>query len=349
MNHAVFDCKQCGYSQAVDPVHIGTVFSCPTCAAVVMVTALEPPPAQEQTGYTPQQAAAEAEYAAQQAQAAQQQAVQPDARHEQQPEQQTQDQSQLAAQQAYHAAQQAQQYVQQEAEQAATQAAEAGYAEQAAEAAQAYAQHPAYSPQQSAPQYAAPSQEHQAQQPQYAAPQQQGFDPAMVAYQTGAVNSPVGVSVAHSHFGGGVVEPVAQPFESPGDPPLNVPMPDSRRSGSIFGNVLLFAVLYILFMAPYLLPYLKSFGIADLSLLESGSVLSPFTLKLVCSACLIIIALFRGLAIGKGWLLIFPVIAGVISFMPGLDLPSFVVPALHALTLALGVLMSPKRSRRLSF
>ena len=176
--------------------------------------------------------------------------------------------------------------------------------------------------------------------------QQPGFDPAMVAYQTGAVNSPVGVSVAPY---GNITDVSGQPYDSAMDHPLNVPIPDSRRTGSVFGNVLLFAVLYILFMTPYLLPYLKNFGLTDLTLLESGSVMSPFTLKLVCSTCLIIIALFRGIAIGKTWLFVFPVIAGVVAFIPGLGLPSFVSPALHALTLALGVLMSPRRTRKLTF
>lgn len=384
MNQAVFNCTHCGYSQAVDPVYIGTVFSCPTCSAVVMVTAVgapdsgQAPPPPQQTApqespaadHQPQQAAYQVQQTAPQAQQqaaqAQQQTAQTQQQSAQEASRQAQQHSEQIAQQAQLAAQQAQQQAQQHAEQyiqqtayAAQQAGQAGaaqaqatangYAQQANDAATAYAQDYAYAEQ------ANPAQEQaayieqggQALQPQNAAPPQQpGFDPAMVAYQTGAVNSPVGVPVAPS---GPVGDTYNQPFENAMEHPLNVPVPDSRRSGSVFGNVLLFAILYILFMTPYLLPYLKSFGLTDLSLLESGSVMSPFTLKLVCSACLIIIALFRGIAIGKAWLFAFPVVAGVVSFMPNLGLPLFIPPAFHALTLALGVLLSPRRTRKLTF
>lgn len=352
MNQAVFDCKQCGYTQAVDPVHIGTVFSCPTCSAVVMVTAVAPPEP-EQPPQVSQQAAAQANATIQAPQAAQytaqqtQQAAQYAAQQAQQAQQTAENATQQDQQALQQTAQQTQQHIQHghnqnqmAAQQAAQATANVNYGEQTAEAAP-YAQNAAY-----AGHHDVSAQQHYS---QHMPPQQQGFDPAMVAYQTGAVNSPVGVSVAQSHITGGTVEPVAQPFESPGTPPLNVPVPDARRGGSVFGNVLLFAILYILFMAPYLLPYLKNFGITDLSLLESGSVMSPFVLLLVCSTCLVIIALFRGLAIGKAWLFIFPVLAGAISFMPSLNLPSFSAPTLHVLTLALGVLFSPRRSRRLTF
>lgn len=407
MSHAVFDCKHCGYTQPVDPVHIGSVFSCPTCSAVVMVTPAQTPGAgnpvtqgqqearqvveqtqqavqqtqqavqqtqqtMQQTHQAVRQAAYEAQMAAQQqAQQAQQQ-IQQQAQAAQQRVLQAQQQAQQRVQeQAGHVQQQAAQYVEQQGYQAAQQVYRQGgqAAEQVAAAAAQYADAPAhgtYAVQDvNADPYAqyaantaqagyAQAQTLQAAQAHNAAPaRQSGFDPAMVAYQTGAVSSPVGVPVASSKVSGRLPDP--SPSSTPGfDPlaaehPLNVPTPDSRRTGSVFANVLLFAVLYILFMTPYLLPYLKLFGVTDLTLLESGAVMSPFTLRLVCSICLVVIALFRGLAIYKAWLFVLPVIAGILDFLPALGLPSFTAPALHTLTLALGVLLSPRRSRRLSF
>lgn len=128
-----------------------------------------------------------------------------------------------------------------------------------------------------------------------------------------------------------------------------VPQPEARRKkGSVFGNVLVFAILYILFMAPYLLPYLESYNINGLSVLTSGSILSPFMMRAICSGALIITALLRGFAIDKFWLFLFPACATALDFIPNLGLPSFTPTVLHALTLALGVLMGPKKARKLS-
>ena len=405
MTLAVFDCKNCGYTQPVDAVHIGTVFSCPTCSAVVMVTAVEPSapePAAEPMQYAEtqqaavqtQQAAQEAAYLAQQQRQAQnhqqaqqyaQQAAQEAAylaqQQSQAQDQQAQQYAQQAAQEAAYLAQQqsqaqdqqtqqyAQQYAQQAAQEAAYLAQQQGQAQdqQTQQYAQQAAPQPQYTQQQYEQAYMAAQQEAQQPAMEYAdyasttwtaeqdsavqdpAPARQaGFDPAMVAYQTGAVSSPIGVPVASSQAGGAEVAP--QPYEGqPKGHSLNVPVPDLRRTSSLFSNVLLFAVLYIFFMAPYLIPYLKSLNIMDISLFESGSIMSPFTLKLVCSVCLVIIALFRGLATNNTWLFALPVVAGALTFIPALPLPSFVAPALHVVTLALGVLLSPRPTRRLIF
>ena len=361
MTLAVFDCKNCGYTQPVDAVHIGTVFSCPTCSAVVMVTAVEPSapePAAEPVQYAEtqqavmqaQQAAHEAAYLAQQA--AHEAAYLAQQQSQAQNHQQAQQYAQQAAQEAAYLAQQQSQTQDQQAQQYAQQAApQPQYTqqqyEQAYMAAQQEAQQPAM---EYADDYASTTwtaeQDSAVQDP--APARQAGFDPAMVAYQTGAVSSPIGVPVASSQAGGAEVAP--QPYEGqPKGHSRNVPVPDLRRTSSLFSNVLIFAVMYIFFMAPYLIPYLKSLNIMDISLFESGSVMSPFTLKLVCSVCLVIIALFRGLATNNTWLFVFPVVAGALTFIPALPLPSFLAPALHVVTLALGVLLSPRPTRRLIF
>ena len=348
MTLAVFDCKNCGYSQPVDAVHIGTVFSCPTCSAVVMVTAVEPS--------APELAAEPMQYAETRQEAqqpAQQEAVQPQPEvqqavvQQQQAQQAAQEAAYVAQQQSQAQDQQAQQYAQQAAQQ--TQYTQQQY-EQAYMAAQQEAQQEAQQPAMEYTDYASTTwTEEQDSGVQDPAPARQaGFDPAMVAYQTGAVSSPIGVPVASSQADGAEVAP--QPYEAqPKGHSRKVPVPDLRRTGSLFNNVLLFAVLYIFFMAPYLIPYFKSLNIMDISLFESGSVMSPFTLKLVCSVCLVIIALFRGLATNNIWLFALPVIAGALAFIPAFPVPSFVAPALHVATLALGVLLSPRPRRRLIF
>ena len=396
MTLAVFDCKNCGYSQPVDAVHIGTVFSCPTCSAVVMVTAIEPSapePATEPVQYaeTQQEAQQPEQQAAVQAQSAAQEAAYL-AQQQSQQEQQAQQYAQQAAQEADYLAgqpsqdQQAQQYAQQAAQEAEYLAEQPSqdqqaqqYAQQAAQEADYLAEQPSQDQQaqQYAQQAAAQTQYTQqpyeqgymaAQQPatEYAdyasttwtseqdsgvqdpAPARQaGFDPAMVAYQTGAVSSPIGVPVASSQADGAEVAP--QPYESqPKGHSRKVPVPELRRTSSLFSNVLFFAVLYIFFMSPYLMPYLKALNIMDISLFEPGSVMSPSTLKRVCSVCLVIIALFRGLSINITWLFALPVIAGALAFIP-ISLPSFVAAILHVATLALGVLLSPRPKRRLIF
>jgi Membrane protein involved in colicin uptake len=387
MTLAVFDCKNCGYTQPVDAVHIGTVFSCPTCSAVVMVTAVEPSapePAAEPVQYAEtqqavmqaQQAAHEAAYLAQQAAheaaylAQQQSQAQNHQQAQQYAQQAAQEAAYLAQQQSQTQDQQAQQYAQQAAQEAAYLAQQQSQTQdqQAQQYAQQAAPQPQYTQQQYEQAYMAAQQEAQQPAMEYAddyasttwtaeqdsavqdpAPARQaGFDPAMVAYQTGAVSSPIGVPVASSQAGGAEVAP--QPYEGqPKGHSRNVPVPDLRRTSSLFSNVLIFAVMYIFFMAPYLIPYLKSLNIMDISLFESGSVMSPFTLKLVCSVCLVIIALFRGLATNNTWLFVFPVVAGALTFIPALPLPSFLAPALHVVTLALGVLLSPRPTRRLIF
>jgi hypothetical protein len=53
MSNALFACEKCGYSQALDPVYVGSVFSCPTCGNVVTVTPGLPEPAAQPVAPAP--------------------------------------------------------------------------------------------------------------------------------------------------------------------------------------------------------------------------------------------------------------------------------------------------------
>ncbi|GEM_PF-1070727 len=108
-----------------------------------------------------------------------------------------------------------------------------------------------------------------------------------------------------------------------------------------FGNVLTFAVLYVLFLIPtYVLPWAGSNSLmfaAATSEFE-GQIPPAFWGHLGALGVLVLLAFSRGRLIGKSWLAVLPVIAGLFDLMPGLSMVPFVPTAFHVVTLILGVM-----------
>ena len=104
-----------------------------------------------------------------------------------------------------------------------------------------------------------------------------------------------------------------------------------EKLSKIFGNTVIFVVIYIVFMIPtYLLPYLgsNSFVLG----------LSPFFWPhLISLIVLVTVTWFRGSNIDKKWLVIFPILALVFDLVPGLSSVPFVPSVMHLLAIILGV------------
>jgi len=108
-----------------------------------------------------------------------------------------------------------------------------------------------------------------------------------------------------------------------------------------FGNVLTFAVLYVLFLIPtYVLPWAGSNSLmfAAASSEFEGQIPPAFWGHLGALGVLVLLAFCRGRLIGKAWLPVLPVIAGLFDLMPGLSMVPFVPTAFHVVTLVLGVM-----------
>ncbi len=108
------------------------------------------------------------------------------------------------------------------------------------------------------------------------------------------------------------------------------------------GNILVFVTLYILFMIPtYLLPYLGSNSIVTGVLAADGVVNPTLWLHLGALVALVFVAWFRGLALGKGWLVTFPILAGIFDFIPILNWLPLVPTVFHLVTIIVGVTSQP--------
>jgi predicted RNA-binding Zn-ribbon protein involved in translation (DUF1610 family) len=219
MSNAVFACEKCGYSQAIDPVHIGSVFSCPTCGNVVEVTPGPPDP-------VPQPAPA--------------------------PGPQTQ---------------------------------QAGPGAQGAQAMQA------------------------------------AMQAAMAAQAGGARPGMAGPAMSMQAMAGGA----------------GAAKPSTLRA--IFGNVIVFVLLYLLFMAPaFFLPSLGANPFGNLqAILADPNTLKIFAASVGCNVALVIIGLLRGIAVDSAWYVIFPLLAGALAYVPGLDFVPFMNVIPHAISLIIGV------------
>ena len=97
-------------------------------------------------------------------------------------------------------------------------------------------------------------------------------------------------------------------------------------------SIPVFVILYLVLMIPtYLLPYLNFFSIL---MLDSAG---PWWLHLLCLVLLSIITWFRGKAIEKTWLLIFPILAMVFDLLPFMNFIPLVPTVMHILAIVLGV------------
>ena len=111
-------------------------------------------------------------------------------------------------------------------------------------------------------------------------------------------------------------------------------------------NVLFFVVAYIIFMLPtYLLPYLGSnSAVAQGAAMAAGAsaLQIPFILHLISLLILCYLSKLRGDAIGKSWLLAFPVIGLLFDMVPFLSAIPLVPTIMHTLAIVLGVIGSQK-------
>ncbi len=111
----------------------------------------------------------------------------------------------------------------------------------------------------------------------------------------------------------------------------------------ILNHTVVFVSFYLAFMIPtYLLPYVGSnSAVLNAAGASSGLGMNPaFWLHLLSLLVLLALAWFRGGNIDKKWLLIFPVIALVFDFVPGLSSIPLVPTVMHILTLILGVIIT---------
>lgn len=119
----------------------------------------------------------------------------------------------------------------------------------------------------------------------------------------------------------------------------------------VLGNPVAFVLLYILFMLPtYYLPYVGSNSAVIGALGQAGAAASDahplaginpaFWLHLGSLMVLVALAWFRGGAIGKTWLIIFPILAAIFDLAPGVNLIPLVPTVMHLLAIILGVAAS---------
>ncbi len=108
----------------------------------------------------------------------------------------------------------------------------------------------------------------------------------------------------------------------------------------IFGNSVVFVLLYILFMLPtYYLPYLGSnSAVLNTAGMAVDAGMNPaFWLHLGALIVLMVVIWFRSVLIDKKWLVIFPVLATVFDLVPGLSLIPLVPTAMHLCAMIIGV------------
>jgi len=107
------------------------------------------------------------------------------------------------------------------------------------------------------------------------------------------------------------------------------------------GNAPVFVIVYIIFMLPtYFLPYVGSnslilHGIDAAAKTQLLNV--PFWLHLGSMLILGFLTWARGAYVSKGWLIIFPILAMVFDFVPGLSSIPLIPTVMHLLTIILGV------------
>lgn len=107
------------------------------------------------------------------------------------------------------------------------------------------------------------------------------------------------------------------------------------------GNAPVFVIAYIVFMLPtYFLPYAGSNSsiLHGLDAAQGTSNLNfPFWLHMGAMLVLCFLCWVRGAYVGKAWLIIFPILAVVFDFVPGLSAIPLVPTVMHLLAIILGV------------
>lgn len=105
------------------------------------------------------------------------------------------------------------------------------------------------------------------------------------------------------------------------------------------GSVVLFVILYILFMIPtYLLPMLGSNSAVGMAAAATVAVTPQLLAHFVCLLVLLVLTLLRGLAVGRVWMIIFPILVFVFEFVPVLNWIPLVPTLLHIATIVIGVI-----------
>ncbi|MEM1153913.1 MAG: hypothetical protein AAGI44_07210 [Pseudomonadota bacterium] len=113
-------------------------------------------------------------------------------------------------------------------------------------------------------------------------------------------------------------------------------------------NAAVFCVVYLILMIPtYVFPYLGSNSAAMVAIqsvevdsVQDGTLFFTFT-HLACLAGLIFITFLRGKWVGKVWLIIFPILAAVFDFIPGLSIIPLVPTVMHLCAMIFGFSASP--------
>ena len=110
------------------------------------------------------------------------------------------------------------------------------------------------------------------------------------------------------------------------------------------GNAPVFVVAYIVFMLPtYFLPYAGSNSsiLHGIDAASGGKNLNfAFWLHMGSMLILCFLCWVRGAYVAKSWLLIFPILAIVFDFVPGLSAIPLVPTLMHLLAIILGVIAS---------
>lgn len=108
---------------------------------------------------------------------------------------------------------------------------------------------------------------------------------------------------------------------------------------AIFKGAVGFVIGYLIFMLPtYVLPYFGSNSaiVGAIGAAVGRGFTPQFWLHAWCLSMLVLVTSIRGKNIGKGWLLIFPVLAGIFDLVPVLNLIPLVPTVMHLLALVLG-------------
>jgi hypothetical protein len=111
-----------------------------------------------------------------------------------------------------------------------------------------------------------------------------------------------------------------------------------------------FVVIYLLLMLPtYFLPYMGSNSMAanaGLAVIDAaaggGNGLNlPLFVHLAALGGLMLIGWLRGSAVGKTWIVVFPVLAAVFDMVPGLNWIPLIPTAMHIACIIVGVSSQP--------
>lgn len=106
------------------------------------------------------------------------------------------------------------------------------------------------------------------------------------------------------------------------------------------GNAPVFVVAYVLFMLPtYYLPYVGSNSavVGALGAASGAGVHPAFWVHLASLLVLCFLCWVRGAYVGRGWLIVFPILALVFDLAPGLSAIPMLPTLLHLGAIILGV------------